>query len=125
MKRTSVRVFLLIVLCLALSTARKARTVVAAPAIQTVAADTAVADNGEPTFVIDDNRVPITGLTGNCEYFCGGDRCPELTGYCKGLVGNVCRRATDLRNCPRGWPAIRLGRNACGYGVDLARRCKP
>lgn len=64
-------------------------------------------------------------LTGNCEYICPTIRCPELTGWCKGLVGGACRAALDLRNCPRGRPAIRPGRNACGYGVDTARRCNP
>ena len=64
-------------------------------------------------------------LTGNCEYICPSTRCPELTGWCLGLIGGSCRAAVDLRNCPRGMPARRPGRNACGYGVDLARRCNP
>jgi hypothetical protein len=64
-------------------------------------------------------------LTGNCEYICGSIRCPELTGWCKGVVGSACRAARDLRNCPPGRPAIRPGSNACGYGVDTARRCTP
>jgi hypothetical protein len=108
MKPTAVRVFLLIVLSFALSTARSSETA-AAPAI----------DNGEPLLL----------LFGHCAL---NPEKPELTGYCVASKiscpsGN-CRFAMDSGKCPVGVRPIKIGSKGCGRScnlvpVDLGRLC--
>ncbi len=62
---------------------------------------------------------------GHCVYVCGSTRCGELTGYCSGSEGGVCRQAYDPVHCPVGQPAGGTATDSCGEGIDTTRTCTP
>jgi len=64
-------------------------------------------------------------VSGHCVYVCGSTRCGELTGYCSGSEGGVCRQGYDPAHCPKGQPAGGTATDSCGVGIDTTRTCTP
>ena len=78
-----------------------------------------------PGWVRDHNTTFSSTRTGHCEAICPSIRCPQLDGYCVGLVRRVCqRRYVGGRDCPVHAPARRMV-GECGVYVDPTTFCTP